>query len=128
MTNDEPTGIGVVHCDPFTGIVFEPSPPFEKYNCRPNPTTIPFDSRDDAIRYCESVVAEYPHLQCTLVGDPTGEEFVLDDPNWIELESHRRQSLHQSQATQYRTSAVMIAAAILALFLGALTIYALFWS
>ncbi|GAA4452341.1 hypothetical protein [Novipirellula rosea] len=128
MTNDEPAGIGVVHCDPFTGIVGEPSPPFDKYNCRPNPTTIPFDSRDDAIRYCESVVAEYPHLQCMLLGDPTGEGFVLDAPDWIEQESQRRQSLHHSQVTQYRSATAMITAAILGLFLGALVVYALFWS
>ena len=117
-----------MHCDPFTGIVFEPSPPFNKYNSRPNPTTIPFDSRDDAIRYCESVVAEYPHLQCTLVGDPTGEGFVLDDPDWIERESQRRQSLQRSHAKQDRTAGPMvIAAVILALLVGAISIYVLYW-
>ncbi|MFG0263545.1 MAG: hypothetical protein ACF8AM_00160 [Rhodopirellula sp. JB055] len=126
MTNDEPTGLGVVHCDPFTGIVFEPSPPFDKYNSRPNPNTIPFDSRDHAIRYCRSVVAEYPHLQCTLVGDPTGEGFVLDDPDWIERESQRRMSLQRSQATRDRSSSlVMVAAAFLTLLVGAIFVYTL---
>lgn len=127
MPNDEPTELGVVHCDPFTGIVFDPSPPFDKYNCRPKPTSIPFESRDDAIQYCKSIVAQYPHLQCTLEGDLTGNGFVLDDPEWIEQESQRRRSQQLSHAEQDRSARFAIIVALILVLAVGFASYVILW-
>ena len=116
MPNDEPVEIGVVHCDPFTGIVFAPTPPFDKYNCRPNSPVVTFDSRDQAVRYCESIVSQYPHLECSLVGDPTGKGFVLDDPEWIEQESQRRSTQHRLHTEQQRSNTRLLVALLLLAF------------
>ena len=127
MPSDEPVGISVVHCDPFTGIVFDPSPPFDKYNYPPSPRTVPFDSRDDAIRYCESIVSQHPHLQCTLVGDPTGKGFVLDDPVWIEQESQRRSTQHRLRAEKQRSNTrLLVALLFVALSILAIVLYNFF--
>jgi len=128
MPNEEHDGIGVVHCDPFTGIVFDPTPPFDKYNERPNPSAIPFDSRDDAIRYCESIVSQYPHLECTVVGDPTGEGFVLTNPEWIEQESQRRQTQQQLHAEKQRSSLWLFSLSLITLTVLAIVLYIVFWA
>ena len=82
-------GIAVVHCDPFTGIVLDPNPPFDKYNIKPNSGRIPFDSGDFAVQYCNSIVEQFPHLECHVIGLPDGDGYMLTDPSWIERESER---------------------------------------
>ena len=95
-------GIAVVHCDPFTGIVLDPNPPFDKYNIKPNSGRIPFDSRESAVQYCNSIVEQFPHLECHVIGLPDGDGYMLTDPSWIERESERRLALQREHVENQR--------------------------
>lgn len=72
MSDVESSEFKVIHVDPFTGILFEPEPPYERYNKVPNTNSITFASAEDAIQYCQDTVAAYPHVQCLVTGLPAG--------------------------------------------------------
>ncbi|QDS92230.1 hypothetical protein FF011L_09670 [Roseimaritima multifibrata] len=90
MSDNEHCAITVFHVDPFTGILLEPTPPFERYNTVPNRNCVNFDTASDAIKYCRETVASHPHVQCVVNGLPVGTPCEFGDPAWVEGESKRR--------------------------------------
>tara|TARA_R110002073_G_scaffold75697_2_gene184580 strand:- start:12639 stop:13046 length:408 start_codon:yes stop_codon:yes gene_type:complete len=132
MSDSDQRLIAVFHVDPFTGILFEPTPPFTHYNTVPNRNCVHFDSAADAIKYCQNTIASHPHVQCVVNGLPIGTQCEFIDAAWLEAESNRRKVqntlLANEMAHRHRRDRWWIMGFVVAILLGAvLYLLARFW-